>query len=141
MTHQEAVEVPIALTALPQVREAVERALTRGGFPSHHLNRLQLAIEEAVTNIIEHGYDGRQPPQARILMRLDITPERFRAEIIDEGSGFDPRNADPVDIRAHVAAGRAGGLGVFLMRRIMDVVDYQYETGRHNRLTLIKHSR
>jgi len=43
-----------------------------------------------------------------------------------------------IDIQRHVAQGKSGGLGIFLIRKIMDVVDYHHETGKHNRLTMVK---
>ena len=51
---------------------------------------------------------------------------------------FDPNQMTDIDIQSHVAAGKAGGLGVFLMRKIMDQVDYQYRNGKKNQLTLVK---
>ncbi len=127
------------LAYLAVVRDAVGAAVIASGFPITTINRLQIAVDEAVTNIIEHGYRGRPSGSASIKLRLEVGPERFLIEIADEGAVFDPRGSADVDIAAHAATGNSGGLGVFLMRRIMDVVDYHAEAGRKNCLVLIKY--
>lgn len=126
------------LAHLAQVREIVARAVVEGGFPRHYVNRLQIAVDEAITNIIEHGYAGQQRGVGEIWMRVDASQERFRIEIADDGSAFDPNTLSDLDIASHVAQGASGGLGVFLMRKIMDVVDYHFESGLKNRLVLVK---
>jgi anti-sigma regulatory factor (Ser/Thr protein kinase) len=127
------------LSALVQVRQLVARSVAEGGFDARSLNRMQIAVDEAVTNIIEHGYSATPRGVARIELALDVTPTEFRIEIVDQGARFDPTSTAEIDIRRHVDSGRGGGLGVFLMRSIMDVVDYHSE-GRFNRLVLIKRS-
>ena len=123
---------------LAQVRDLVSRGVIVGEFPSHFLNRLQIAVDEAVTNIIEHGYAGQPRGSAKIEIAVDVDEERFRIEISDSGMSFDPNQMTDIDIQSHVAAGKAGGLGVFLMRKIMDQVDYHYHNGKMNQLTLVK---
>jgi serine/threonine-protein kinase RsbW len=130
--------IPNDASSLAQVREETGRVVREAGFPEEMLNRLMIAVDEAVTNIIEHGYDGLAPGSSTIDIHLEVDRDRFLITITDQGDTFDPRTASDVDIAAHVAAGRSGGLGVFLIRKIMDVVEYHHETGRHNRLTMIK---
>ncbi len=127
------------LAVLPQVRDLVATAVVKGGFPEQLLNRLQIAVDEAVTNIIEHGYEERPRGSAHIQISVSVNPDEFRVSIIDQGQSFDPGTLGDIDIDRHVAAGKSGGLGVFLMRKIMDVVDYHYETGKRNRLMLVKY--
>jgi serine/threonine-protein kinase RsbW len=124
---------------LAQVRDLVRRSIQQSGFPAQFLNRLQIAVDEAVTNIIEHGYADQPCGTATIELRIDVNHERYRIEIDDQGMTFDPNTLNDVDIERHVATGNSGGLGVFLMRKIMDQVDYHYKLGQKNRLILIKH--
>ncbi len=123
---------------LAQVRDLVSRGVAVGEFPGHFLNRLQIAVDEAVTNIIEHGYAGQPRGAAAIEIVVEVDSECFRIQISDNGMSFDPNQMSDIDIQSHVAAGKAGGLGVFLMRKIMDQVDYQYHSGKKNQLTLVK---
>lgn len=136
--HIHELSIANELSALSQVRSEVTGAVREGGFPEGYVNRLLIAVDEAVTNIIEHGYEGTPPGTGRIDIRIEVDPDVFIITITDQGESFDPRSASDVDIQRHVAAGRSGGLGVFLIRKIMDVVDYHHETGRHNRLMMIK---
>jgi len=136
--HQE-LSLTNDLAWLARIRDLVQRGVVEGDFPEQWLNRLQIAVDEAVTNIIEHGHDDHPRGTATITISVDVNPERYRIDIIDQGSAFDPsiRHGE-LDIASHVAAGRSGGLGVFLMQRIMDQVDYHYRAGKQNQLTLIK---
>jgi serine/threonine-protein kinase RsbW len=126
------------LAHLSQVRDLISDGVNEGGFPAQFLNRLQIAVDEAVTNIIEHGYAGQPRGSAAIDLHVDVTADKFRIEIDDQGATFDPNQMSDIDIQSHVAAGRSGGLGVFLMRKIMDQVDYQYKAGKKNQLVLVK---
>lgn len=126
------------LGELARVRHEVEAAILRAGFPGEWTNRILIAVDEAVTNIIEHGYEGVGAGHGHVDIVIDATPDEFAISLLDEGESFDPRTLSDIDIRRHVAAGRSGGLGVFLIRKIMDVVDYHHEAGRHNRLTMVK---
>ena len=103
------------LAYLAQVRDLVSRSIREGGFPQHFLNRLQIAVDEAVTNIIEHGYADEARGSSTIELHVDVTSERFRIEISDHGRTFDPNQISDIDIQQHVMSGRSGGLGVFLM--------------------------
>jgi serine/threonine-protein kinase RsbW len=123
---------------LAQVRDLVSKGVTKGEFPAHYLNRLQIAVDEAVTNIIEHGYAGRPPGSGNIDITVEVDEKQFKIVIIDHGLSFDPNQMSDIDIQSHVAAGKAGGLGVFLMRKIMDQVEYQYQVGKKNQLVLVK---
>jgi serine/threonine-protein kinase RsbW len=139
MVHHQDLVITNDLATLAQVRELVANAVRKGGFQPQYLNRLQIAVDEAVTNIIEHGYTGRPRGAAHIQISASVSPDEFRIVIIDQGTAFDPNTLGDLDIDTHVANGQGGGLGVFLMRKIMDVIDYHYETGKRNRLLLVKY--
>lgn len=136
--HQE-LTITNDLATLAQVRDLVSRSVLAGGFPAAWTNRLQIAVDEAVTNIIEHGYQDQARGSAAIHLATQVSDEEFAITISDQGMRFDPNGMSDIDISKHVASGHNGGLGVFLMRRIMDVVDYRFENGKGNRLILIKY--
>ena len=137
--HTERLAITNDLTALWRVRELVKHGVERGGFPAQYLNRLQIAVDEAVTNIVEHGYPDQPPGAATIELLLTVDRDAFRVDIQDHGQTFDPGELGDIDIRRHVEAGSRGGLGVFLMRKIMDLIEYHAETGEKNRLVLVKY--
>ena len=139
-SHHQDLIIPNDLATLAEVRTLVSDSVSKGGFPARYLNRLQIAVDEAVTNIIEHGYEDRPRGTGSIQVSATVNQDEFRIVIIDQGSSFDPSSLSDIDIERHVQAGHTGGLGVFLMRKIMDVVDYHYETGKRNRLLLVKYA-
>lgn len=136
--HRQEMRIANEPHELARVRTEVADAIRAGGFAETFTNRILIAVDEAVTNIIEHGYEGTATGKGHIDIVMEVDPDTFTISIIDQGETFDPRSMTDVDIERHVAAGRSGGLGVFLIRKIMDVVDYHHETGRHNRLTMVK---
>lgn len=137
-THLELV-VPNDTSCLARVRQAVVEIVGNGMFAPVKANLIALAVDEAMANIMEHAYAGApDTPPAEIEVQLDATAERFMCTIRDRGVGFDPRGAPEVDVREHVKAGRKGGLGICLMRRIMDEIHYTYKQGSHNELMMVK---
>lgn len=137
--HRQTMAITNDLSALSSVRELVRSGVEQGGFPPQYLNRLQIAVDEAVTNIVEHGYADQPPGKATIELVLTVDRDAFRMVIEDYGQTFDPEDLGDVDIQRHVRAGNSGGLGVFLMRKIMDLIEYHAETGKKNRLVLVKY--
>ena len=135
--HRE-LTVPSDTTYLAQVRAAVIEVVGKELFPPAKASLIALAVDEAVANIMEHAY----PPGSdggKIDVVLDANPKRFEVLIRDRGMSFDPRIAPDVDMQEHVKAGKKGGLGIFLMRRIMDEINYSYKQGVHNELQMIKY--
>ena len=138
--HRE-LRVPFDTTYLSEIRQAVLDVLGEAPFPQVKANMIALAVDEAVANIMEHAFetdcDERENSQIDVI--LDANAERFEVLIRDNGISFDPRIAPDVDIKEHVKAGRKGGLGIFLMRRIMDEVNYSFKQGVQNELQMIKY--
>jgi serine/threonine-protein kinase RsbW len=135
---QQTLSITNDLRGLVQVRDLVRNGVEKSGFPPQYQNRLQIAVDEAVTNIIEHGYAKCAVGEATIELNLNVDKDCFRMVIEDHGTSFAPENLGEVDIDKHVKAGKSGGLGVFLMRKIMDVIEYHAEKGKKNRLVLVK---
>ena len=98
--------------------------------------KLGLALEEAVANVVNHAFVGLPPPH-RIEVVLDLGDGRVVAEIIDNGHAFDPSAAPEPDLSLPLAERDPGGLGILLIHRMMDRVDYRRADGR-NRLRLEK---
>jgi anti-sigma regulatory factor (Ser/Thr protein kinase) len=123
------------LAELPRLAGWVDAFVARHRLPSAIAYALHLALEEAVTNVITHGYADAEAHAIDVGLR--VAGRTVRAEISDDGRPFDPRQAPPPDLAAPPEARRVGGLGVFLMKRLMDEIGYE-ATGGRNRLTLVK---
>jgi len=121
------------------VRDFISRMARHGGLAPEEVHKIVLAIDEAVTNIIEHGYNKGE--QGTIELEADWEKDKFQVVIRDSARVFNPEAIPSPDMEEHVKAGRKKGLGLFLMRQIMDEVRYRYKDGVQNELTLVKYSR
>jgi anti-sigma regulatory factor (Ser/Thr protein kinase) len=127
------------IAEIPRLNDWIETCCGESGVVGDVVFKLTLALEEAVTNVIQHAFTGRPPPH-RIEVALAIDAERIIAEIIDNGHAFDPSAAPEPDRAAPLEARDPGGLGIHLNRRMMDAVDYRRVAGE-NRLRLQKKRR
>lgn len=138
--HREIV-IPNDTRYLAQVRGVVREVVGESDFPTEEMSRVILAVDEAVTNIMEHAYEHDIEGELEIEMVLEADNTRFEVIIRDSGKSFDPNDVDDPDLEEHVKSGRRRGLGIFLIRRIMDEVHYDYRTGIRNELRLVKYAR
>jgi anti-sigma regulatory factor (Ser/Thr protein kinase) len=118
------------------VREMVAQISRRLGFTDSQCSQIALAIDEALTNIMKHGYERRI--DGRIWLRLKPTTDArgsaLEVIIEDEAKQVDPcqiKGRDLEDIRP-------GGLGVHIIKEVMDEVRYEKRNGAGMRLTMIK---
>jgi serine/threonine-protein kinase RsbW len=112
----------------------VSACALRQGLAPGPVSKIALALEEALVNICTHAYP-EGPGEVEIACRLE--GDRFEVEIADTGIPFDLTALPDPDLGAGVAERPVGGLGVFLMKRMMDEVRYRRE-GVRNILTLVK---
>jgi anti-sigma regulatory factor (Ser/Thr protein kinase) len=123
------------LETLPIFREFLDRSCREYGIVSEVRDDLKLAIDEACTNIISHGYEGMNP--GSIILEVLLQPTRILLNITDFGHPFEPAETSAPDIHALLKGESTGGFGLYLIYQTMDSVDYQ-TTVDCNRLTLIK---
>lgn len=121
------------------VRDFVSRLIRQSRLPKDEENKIILAVDEAVTNIIEHGYD--EGADGSIEIEVEADESQFKVMIRDTGRLFNPECVPDPDMREHVQRGYKKGLGIFLMRQIMDEVRYRFKDGVKNELTLVKYIR
>lgn len=141
ITHKEMI-VPNDTKYLKDVREMVRSVLENTEFSAQERNQIILAVDEATTNIMEHAVDNNivSDLQIEIMIRADNT----KCEIIirDSGKKFDPTAVDTnIDIEEHVRQGKKHGLGIFLIRQIMDELKYTFVQGEINELRMVKYRR
>jgi serine/threonine-protein kinase RsbW len=118
-----------------QVEGWVRDFAVRAELPEAVRHALDLALEEWITNVISHGYENSA--EGWIELRFESTDKDVRVEIEDNGREFNPLTLPPVNTREPLETRRLGGLGVHMVRSLMDEVNYHRKKGR-NVLTLIK---
>ena len=120
---------------LPKLLHFVEQACQRLGIPEETSQNLQLAVDEACINIIDHGYQGRSP--GTIELTIQVGDQQVVIEVVDFGRKFDPTTLPTPDISSSLEERPVGGLGVYLMMRLMDEVHYSSDPEQGNCLQLI----
>ena len=132
--HEE-IKVPAEIDHLGDLRNFVTKAGRKHNFPASVVNAFKLCIDEAATNVIKHAY---RDWEGMITLRVIVKKNSMTVILIDQGKYFDPaRVADP-DLKRYVDIGKKGGLGIFIMRKLLDEIDYQH-TEEGNELRLTKH--
>lgn len=102
---------------------------------STNIHALRLAIEEALTNVFVHGYAGGSVSEPVTLQLTCVSPNRVRAFVTDSAPAYNPLTRPEVDTSMPLESRRIGGLGVHLVKKLMDATHYERRDGR-NILTL-----
>jgi sigma-B regulation protein RsbU (phosphoserine phosphatase) len=115
---------------LQRLASEVERFAQSHRIPDTDLQALSLALDEVITNVIGYGYDDQGPHE--ILVRLTLANGRMSAEVEDDGRPFNPLTAPHPDLTSSVEDRPVGGLGIHLVRSLMEQVDYRRESGKNH---------
>lgn len=119
---------------IPVIADGIEDYLTSAGVDPAIIPDIQLAVDEAVTNTVMHGYRGQA---GTVTITCSIHDGCVRIVIRDRAPAFNPLTIRDPDISPDLADRAPGGLGFFLVRKVMDAVSYEYWDGE-NVLTLEK---
>jgi serine/threonine-protein kinase RsbW len=129
-------DVPSSTQNLALIREFVTRIGTQAGLDEADVAKLELAVDEACANVIEHAYGEDSTKQ--VMIRAIFDEDTLRIHVIDTGRGFDPADVQQQNVKELMAKGRTGGLGMRLIRTLMDEVHYEIEPGTKNELRMVK---
>jgi serine/threonine-protein kinase RsbW len=123
------------LENLSAIRDFVEEMATRLKAAPTAIPNVVLAVDEMVTNIIVHGYQG-QPGS----IEIDVTAQgdTLIIQLRDQAPLFDPTSVPSPDLSIPFDDRPPGGLGIYLTRKVMDEVQHRVTVTRGNALTLIK---
>ena len=124
--------------ALADVREFVDKCAVRFGFGEKEVSEITLAVDEACTNVIKHAYKGN--PDAEFEVRILASGTEFQVVVRDWGASFKPEEVPLPNIKDKVKRHKAGGLGIFLMRKLMDTVEYRGQDAS-NEVRLVRNLR
>jgi serine/threonine-protein kinase RsbW len=134
-----ALHVPSSSENLAMIRSFVGEIAQRADLSDDESLLLEVAVDEACANVIEHAYHHDATQQVTVRAILD--DETIRFHVVDHGKGFDPAIVEPKDPRELVKERASGGLGMGLIRRIMDEVVYHIVPGEKNELQMVKRRR
>ena len=128
-------KIPADETNLAEVREFVTEIARSIGFNTKDISSIKLAVDEGCTNIIRHAY--RDVPDGVIEVLAVLKQRALSIVLIDHGKSFDFKKSSDPNLQTYMKIGTKGGLGIFLMKKLMDEVEY-HVTNRGNELWLTK---
>jgi anti-sigma regulatory factor (Ser/Thr protein kinase) len=130
-----ALDTTASLSNLGEVMAFVDRSCEQLGIGGPAAFAVRLAVEEVCTNIMSYGYrDGSGP----LRLEMDVEPQRLVVRIGDRGAPFSPDDAPAPDLTSDLEERRIGGLGIHLVKQMMDEVDYRSDPAAGNTLRLVK---
>ena len=111
---------------LDWVREFVSNAGEECGLKPSAIYAVQLAVDEAFSNVVEHAYGGECLEEVQCTCQ--ITDQALIVTLRDCGHPFDPQKVPNPDLNTDLQRRRVGGLGLYFMRQLMDEVDFTFDT-------------
>ena len=130
-------ETPAVDTNLPKVLEFIDELLEKAECPMRIKVQIDIAVEEIFVNIAHYAYKEGEQGTAKVRVEVFEDPPMMDITFIDNGVPYDPlAKADP-DVTLAAKDRKIGGLGIFMTKKNMDNIEYEYREG-HNILTLKK---
>jgi serine/threonine-protein kinase RsbW len=132
--NEQEITVKATIDQIPVISDFVESLMVAAGFNSRKVMEVLLVVEEACTNIIKYAYPGME---GTIQISAGVSGDRLELIIEDEGVPFDPTTHIVTLSQADAKDRPVGGLGIHLMRCLVDKMSFQFKAGK-NVLTLVK---
>lgn len=115
--------IPSSTRYLEDVRRFVEAHAAEANLPEDSVEKFKIAVDEACTNVIKHAYGGDE--HHRVDLAIIVEADQFTVRIRDNGRPFNRSNYEEPNLLELTKRRRGGGLGVHIMRRLMDHVEYR----------------
>lgn len=115
-------KVPCSKSKLGEIREFLQRVLSENSIPEVTVNTLVLAVDEVCANLIIHSHNCNPDEQIELKVNVNGKSE-ITFDIIDHGDGFNIGNYEEPSISDIIKQKRKGGIGLMLVRRIMDEIE------------------
>ncbi|GAB4126808.1 MAG: hypothetical protein Fur0015_00370 [Ignavibacteriales bacterium] len=122
---------------LSVVRDFIQSYASKCGLEKSEISKIVLAVDEACTNIIKHAY--KFSPEGDIHLKINCLPKKFIVSITDKGNHFNPELIPEPDLQAYQKEKKKGGLGIFLIKKLMDEVTYKNLSNNLNQVELVKY--
>ena len=130
-------KIPTQSTNLKIIRDFISDIADNAGFEIEDIGDIALAVDEACTNVIKHAYRGGDDKEIIVKVRYDT--EKIIITISDTGKGFDSEPEDESEIQNRLDQMKRGGLGIHLMRKTMDEVEFNSDSESMNAVIMTKY--
>lgn len=121
---------------LETIRNFIISATKSLSFQEDEMNKILLAVDEACSNVIRHAYLFKEN---LMKVKLRIEASQLTVTIIDHGKSFNPEKVQTPEMEKYLKSYKVGGLGMLLMKKLMDEVEYDIKPNSQNKVKLIKY--
>jgi len=130
-------KIPSITDNLELIRMIISTVAEKVGFNPDDVSKIELAVDEACANVIKHAYskDLKQP----IDVAIEIDYKKMSIVVTDHGKGFDFAKMPRTDVKEYLAEMRVGGLGIYLMKALMDEVEFNSKPGMKTQVKMVKY--
>ena len=118
------------------IRDFVKSIGAQSWMGDMEVARLELVVDEACANVMEHAYDADSTKEVSI--RAIVDDDSVQIVVTDSGKGFDPATVEQLKLKELVSARATGGLGMRIINSFMDEVHYEMQPGVKNELKMVK---
>jgi len=130
-------KIPSQSDNLAIIRDVVAKVASRVGFDTDEASKIELAVDEACTNVIKHAYANNSNQMIEVSIKVD--QKKLIIIVADKGKGFNPDKIKLPDLNESIKEGRKGGLGLCLIKTLMDKVEFEIKPGLKNQVKMIKY--
>ncbi|MCH8018604.1 ATP-binding protein [candidate division KSB1 bacterium] len=130
-------KIPSQSDNLAIIRDVVAKVASRVGFDTDEASKIELAVDEACTNVIKHAYANNSNQMIEVSIKVD--QKKLIIIVADKGKGFNPDEIKLPDLNKSIKEGRKGGLGLCLIKTLMDKVEFEIKPGSKNQVKMIKY--
>jgi len=130
-------KIPGETDNLEIIRQFVSSIAEKVGFTADDINKIELAVDEACANVIKHAYTKESKGLIDIAIEIDY--KKLVIFITDHGKGFDVHQILQKDVKEYLAELRVGGLGIYLMKALMDEVEFDSQPGVKTQVKMVKY--
>jgi anti-sigma regulatory factor (Ser/Thr protein kinase) len=131
------ITVRAALENVPAILDCVGQAARDAGFDDRSVHQIQVAVDEACANVIEHAYCGTSGGNMQV--SCSHSKSGIVIRVRDWGFSFEPDRVPQPDVDAPLEQRHLGGLGLFLIGKLMDEVRYKFDPVQGNEVMMVKH--
>ena len=130
-------KIPGQTDNLELIRLFVAAVADKVGFAADDVSKIELAVDEACANVIKHAYLKKTKQPIDIVIEIDF--KKLAIIITDHGKGFDVKKISKQDVKDYIAEMRVGGLGIYLMKALMDEVEFNSRPGVKTQVKMVKY--
>ena len=116
------------MESLTHVTDSIENFLRRKGFRDETVFDVRLATDEAITNVIQHGYEGRE---GMIRILCEVSTREIVLVVEDSAKPFNLSSVEEPRFPDNIEKRQIGGLGVYLIKKKMDKVTHEFKNGKN----------